>query len=219
MIRVVNADYSNYSNIDMGGQLLDRFERRKERSKEDIRRAAEELFSQFGTDKISVNDIAARAGVSQATVYNNFGSKEELVSDYRKTIVNKIAGKFQEILVWKKSWIEKFQGFLQSWIDIADHYRLETASRRSDRPASHDSIDKEIENTFREFIQEGKKQKQVGADISEEAMIAFIKFLQEGVANHPEIQYKMRQDAKLSQDLITLFIYGVHGNEEAASRK
>lgn len=198
---------------------MDRFERRKERSKEDIRRAAEELFSQFGTDKISINDIAARAGVSQATVYNNFGSKEELVSDYRQSIVNKIAGKLQEILVWKKSWIEKFQGFLQSWIDIADRYRLETGSRSSDRPASYDSIDKEIENTFREFIREGKKRKQVGADISEEAMIAYIKFLQEGIANHPEIQSKMRQDAKLSQDLNTLFIYGVHGREEAASRK
>lgn len=197
---------------------MDRFERRKERSKEDIRRAAEELFSQFGTDKISINDIAARAGVSQATVYNNFGSKEELVSDYRKTIVNTIAGKFQEILVWKKSWIEKFQGFLQSWIDIADRYRLETASRGSDRPACHDSIDKEIENNFREFILEGKKQKQVGADVSEESMIAYIRFLKEGMANHPEIQNKIRQDAKLSQDLITLFIYGVHGKEEA-SRK
>jgi AcrR family transcriptional regulator len=203
----------------MGGQLMDRFERRKERSKEDIRRAAEELFSQYGTDKISINDIAARAGVSQATVYNNFGSKEELVSDYRKTIVNKIAGKFQEILVWKKSWIEKFQGFLQSWIDIADRYRLETASRSSNRPASRDSINKEIENSFREFIQEGKKQKQVGADVSEEAMMAYIKFLQEGMANHPEIQNKMQHDVKLSQDLITLFIYGVHGKEEATRRK
>jgi AcrR family transcriptional regulator len=190
---------------------MDRFERRKERSKEDIRRAAEELFSRFGTDKISINDIAERAGVSQATVYNNFGGKEELVSDYRKTIVNTIAGKFQEILVWKKSWIEKFQGFLQSWIDIADRYRLETSGRSSDRLSSPDSIDKEIENTFRQFIREGKKQKQVGADVSEEAMIVYIKFLQEGMANHPEIQNKMRQDAKLSQDLIQLFVYGVSG--------
>ena len=60
---------------------MDGFERRKEQSKEDIRRAAEELFSKFGADKVSVNDIARKAGVSQATIYNNFGSKDELVPD------------------------------------------------------------------------------------------------------------------------------------------
>ena len=67
-------------------------------------------FFPFGADKVSVNDIARKAGVSQATIYNNFGSKEELVHDYRKSIVSGIASRFREILVWKKSFIEKFEG-------------------------------------------------------------------------------------------------------------
>ena len=110
---------------------MDGFERRKEQSKEDIRRAAEELFSRFGADKVSVNDIARKAGVSQATIYNNFGSKDELVHDYRKSIVNGIAGRFREILVWKKSFIEKFEGLLQSWIDVADRYKIEMENSES----------------------------------------------------------------------------------------
>jgi hypothetical protein len=44
---------------------MDGFERRKARSKEDILRAAEELFSRFGADKVSINDIARKARVSQ----------------------------------------------------------------------------------------------------------------------------------------------------------
>lgn len=199
---------------------MDRFERRKERSKEDIRRAAQELFARFGTDKVSINDIAQKAGVSQATVYNNFGNKEELVRDYRETIINAIARNCREILVWKKSWIEKFQGFLQSWIAIADRYRLETAGGRSstdrgfqDSPdrTSANSIDDEIEKAFREFIREGKKQKQVSSDVSDEAIMAYIKFFQEGLANHPEVQNKMQHEAKLSQELISLFIFGING--------
>jgi AcrR family transcriptional regulator len=200
---------------------MDGFERRKEQSKQDIRRAAEELFSRFGADKVSVNDIAYKAGVSQATIYNNFGSKEELVHDYRKTIVNLVASRFREILVWKKSYVEKFQGLLQSWIDIADRYKIEiedsktfgNPSLRSDPEItqSRDAIGMEIENSFREFIKEGKEQGNLRSDLSEEAIITYIKFFQQGISNNPGFRDKMHRDVKLSQDLLSLFMYGISG--------
>jgi AcrR family transcriptional regulator len=188
---------------------MDGFERRKEQSKEDIRRAAEELFSRFGADKVSVNDIARKAGVSQATIYNNFGSKEKLVHDYRKTIVNLVASRFREILVMKKSWVEKFQGFLQSWIDIADRYKIEIED--SETKQSRDFMGMEIENSFREFIKESKEQGNLRSDISDEAIITYIKFFQQGISNNPGIHDKMRRDSKLSHDLLSLFIYGISG--------
>jgi AcrR family transcriptional regulator len=58
--------------------MTDGFTRRKEQSKEEIRKAAWELFGQFGVEKVSIVDIARKAGVSQATIYNNFGSKDAL---------------------------------------------------------------------------------------------------------------------------------------------
>ena len=188
---------------------MDGFERRKEQSKEDIRRAAEELFSRFGADKVSVNDIARKAGVSQATIYNNFGSKDELVHDYRKSIVSGIAGRFREILIWKKSFIEKFEGFLQSWIDITDRYKIELESTESKQ--SSDVIGLELENSLREFIKEGKDQGNLRKDLSEEAVTAYIKFYQQGIANNPGIRDKMKRDGKYSQDLFSLFMYGVRG--------
>ena len=182
---------------------MDGFERRKEQSKEDIRRAAEELFSRFGADKVSVNDIARKAGVSQATIYNNFGSKDELVHDYRKSIVNGIASRFREILVWKKSFIEKFEGLLQSWIDVADRYKIEMENP--------DSISQEIENSLREFIKEGKEQGSLRTDLSEDAITTYVKFFQQGIANNPGIRDKMKQGGKYSQDLFSLFMYGIRG--------
>jgi AcrR family transcriptional regulator len=188
---------------------MDGFERRKEQSKEDIRRAAEELFSRFGADKVSVNDIARKAGVSQATIYNNFGSKNELVHDYRKSIVNGIAGRFREILVWKKSFIEKFEGLLQSWIDVADRYKIEMEN--SESKSSPDTISLEIENSLQEFIKEGKEQGNLRADLSEDAISAYIKFFQQGIANNPGIRDKMKRHGKYSQDLFSLFMYGIRG--------
>jgi AcrR family transcriptional regulator len=188
---------------------MDGFERRKEQSKEDIRRAAEELFSRFGADRVSVNDIARKAGVSQATIYNNFGSKENLVRDYHGTIVEKIASSFRGIIVMKKSWVDKFQGFLQSWIDIADRYKIEIEG--SETRQSGDSIGVEIENAFLEFIKEGKKHGNLRSDLSDEAIITYIKFFQQGISSNPVINDRMRRDFKLSQDLLSLFMYGVSG--------
>jgi AcrR family transcriptional regulator len=194
---------------------MDRFERRKEQSKEGIRRATEELFSRFGADKVSINDIARKAGVSEATVYNNFGSKENLVRDYHGTIVEKIASSFRGIIVMKKSWVDKFQGFLQSWIDIADRYKLEIESTgHSDNSNQGDnesinSVKGEIENSFREFIKEGKEQKNLRSDISDEAIMTYIKFYRQGISNNPDISDRMRKDMKFSRDLLSLFMYGL----------
>jgi AcrR family transcriptional regulator len=181
--------------------MVDRFERRKEQSKEDIRRAAEELFSRFGADKVSINDIARKAGVSQATIYNNFGNKENLVHDYHGMIVRKIASSFRGIIVMKKSWVDKFQSFLQSWIDVADQGDTK----------SLDSVGGEIEDSFREFIKEGKEQGSLRSDLSNEAIMTYIKFFQQGISHNPRIRNRIAHDPKLSDDLLSLFIYGVSG--------
>ncbi len=186
---------------------MDGFERRKQQSKEDIRRAAEELFSRFGADKVSVNDIARKAGVSQATIYNNFGSKDELINDYQNIIVKKIASSFRGIAVMKKSWADKFQKFFQSWIDIADRYKIDLEG--SGAKPSPGSVSGEIENSFREFIKEGQEQGNLRSDLSDEAIVTYIKFFQQGIASNPGVYDRMRRDAKLSRDLLSLFMYGV----------
>jgi AcrR family transcriptional regulator len=195
---------------------MDGFERRKEQSKEDIRHAAEELFAKFGADKVSMNDIARKAGVSQATIYNNFGSKDELVKDYRNSIKKTLATRFKTILLWKKSWVEKLQGAIQSWLDMVDEFQLEPGKPgrpgKSGKPSLGD-ISGELEDSFREFLKSGKEQGNLRADLSDEAIITYIKVFQQGIANNPAIHDRIRRDLKLYQDLISLFIYGINGKD------
>ena len=54
-------------------------ERQKERRSREILAAATSLIGEKGYDETSVEEIAARAEVGVATVYNYFGSKSELL--------------------------------------------------------------------------------------------------------------------------------------------
>jgi AcrR family transcriptional regulator len=54
-------------------------ERKKARTRVTIREAALELFAARGFERAKVAEIAARAEVSEATVYNYFPTKEDLV--------------------------------------------------------------------------------------------------------------------------------------------
>ncbi len=68
--------------------------------KEQIIEVARELFHQFGFKKVSMDEIAQKAGVTKKTIYMYFGSKEELLKYFiqeeienMKEIVEEIEGK------------------------------------------------------------------------------------------------------------------------------
>ncbi len=57
-----------------------------------ILETAEKLFNRFGIGKTAVEEIASQARVAKGTIYNNFGSKEELL----KKLMLKKASEFEE---------------------------------------------------------------------------------------------------------------------------
>lgn len=54
-------------------------ERKKQQTRQRIVAAAVELFDDRGFDNVAVAEVARRAEVSEATVFNYFGTKEDLV--------------------------------------------------------------------------------------------------------------------------------------------
>ena len=190
---------------------MDGFERRKKQSQDDIRSAAEELFAKFGADKVSINDIANKAGVSQATIYNNFGSKEALVHDYRKNMVSNLASKFRSILLLKKSFFDKSQGLVQSWIEFTERYSSE--SEKSFDKKGDEAVIKALDSAILEFIQAGKKSGNIDAALLDAAIINYINLFQKGISLDPEVRRKMQTDKHFAADMVSMFIYGIAGNK------
>ena len=200
---------------------MDGFTRRKEQSKDDIRKAAWELFSQFGVDKVSIADIARKADVSPATIYNNFGNKEGLVREFVAAAVNQLTDHAQEILTSKRSYREKMTAFFQFISGmIANGRRLDTESILFTGTVDllNDPDIKKIRTEAQEkmihlllgLIREGKQQGHVNPDLTEEALSVYFSAFME-IFTSPKLQHQYHHQPDLVRQLGSLMIDGLSG--------
>ena len=201
--------------------MMDGFARRKEQSKEEIRKAAWELFSQFGVEKVSIVDIAHKAGISQATIYNNFGSKEALAREFVTSAIDQLVNRVQEVLSPEKPYWEKMADFIR----FLSEMMAQGKSSESDVKVFSSSYDllndpeiKKFRDTAQEkmtglmlkLVQEGKSQGQIRSDLSDDAFrFYFIAF--GAIFTDPQFRQGYYRDPKLVQELCSLMIHGMSG--------
>jgi AcrR family transcriptional regulator len=203
---------------------MDGFARRKEQSKEDIRKAAWELFSQFGVDKVSIVDIARKAGVSQATIYNNFDSKEALAREFVMTAVEQLVSRFQKILSPEKLYREKMAAFMQFIVEMVVNGKpsaADSAIFTSSFDLQNDPEIKKIRTEAQgkmtalllELVREGKQQGEVNPDLSEEALGIYFGLFMD-VFSNPALQHRFYQNPTLVQELGGLMMDGLSGGQK-----
>lgn len=200
---------------------MDGFARRKEQSKEDIRKAAWELFSHFGVDKVSMMDIARKAGVSQATIYNNFGSKEALVREFVTTMVESLVSHAKEIDAPKRLYEEKMAAFFQFISAMMAGGRPSASGSAiftSSLELQNDPEIKEIRMKAQEemltlllgLADEGRQQGQVDAAPSDAALRIYFTIFMDAFT-HGAFQYEYSRNPHLVEELGALMMYGLKG--------
>ena len=65
-------------------------ERRRRLVRADLGRVAISLFAERSFDAVTVDDIAAAAGISQRTFFRYFATKDEVVLDYERRLVDRL---------------------------------------------------------------------------------------------------------------------------------
>jgi AcrR family transcriptional regulator len=200
-------------------ERMDGFARRREQSRHRIRQAAWELFSQFGVEKVSIADIARKAGVSPATIYNNFDSKEALAHEFIATTIDQLISRVQTALIPDRPYKAKMTDFVQFLSDMIAHQEPSAVARivfTTSLDLENDPEIKTIRDLAHErmadlllgLVQEGQEQGQVDPDLSTEALRIYLKAFM-NVFIDPRLQYRFASDPKLVSDLGLLMIYGL----------
>lgn len=199
---------------------MDGFERRKERKREDILKAAVELFKLHGFKRVSIGDIAQKAGVSHVTIYNRFGSKESLIRSVAKTQILSAMDKYKEILDSDMPFLEKLETMVFNKGEIAGEFQGELlqAVIRTDAETQRlvESIwNTEVPQVLSRFLEEGKREGYIDPELSQESFNAYVTILRNGFFNSPEVIADMARDGKLIRDLIFITAYGLDGKRDS----
>jgi AcrR family transcriptional regulator len=190
------------------------FELRKEQKKDSIRRAAVELFRTYGFDKVSINDIAQKAQVSHVTIYNHFGSKEELVRDVIKTAISGLVYVSRSVIKSDRPFLEKLELIVLNKVETAGQYQGELMRTMiHDNPVMVQFMEslwtQEIEGLIRELVDEGKRLGYIDKELSWEAVWYYFEIIRKGALAGADLPVDIRVDGKLARDLNQLFLYGL----------
>lgn len=192
------------------------FERRKEQKKDSIRRAALELFQGYGFRKVSINDIAQKAGVSQVTIYNHFGSKDELIRNVVKNLFYRLVGKYRDIIQEKKPFLEKLEAIVFDKSELVGQFHGELTqtvfSQDSEIRQFVESMwQGEITQLLIDLFEDGRKQGYISPDLSQETILAYYEIFRRGMFSSPHIRAKLENNPKFMRELISVFAYGLNG--------
>ena len=191
------------------------FERRKERKKKDILEATLELFMKHGVRKVSIAEIAERASVSQVTIYNYFGSKDQLIHEVIIYYVDKIWGGYERLFKSKMPFPDKIKWMIFDKKQVANQISGEFLEYIMEEYSAGSNYIEEMYNEkalpqFMKLFEEGKAQGYIDQSISNEAILLYIKMFQEYMQQEDVIQNIL----PITEDFTKLFFYGITGKGE-----
>ncbi|EAF1146142.1 TetR/AcrR family transcriptional regulator [Listeria monocytogenes] len=190
---------------------MNNYEKRTLSKKTAIIEAAQILFGKQGFTAVSIKDIAALADVSQVSIYNYFGSKEALIGECARVIMQDTIALAEEILASEGTFTQK----LERAIQLCNAEINLSLSKFISKEASKDqqflillvnninSLKKEI---YMKYVAAGKEAQVVDNAISDEVIQLFIDAINSLGLTVPEEELEEKQ-----AEIIQLFLYGLIG--------
>jgi AcrR family transcriptional regulator len=176
--------------------------------------AALKLFgSAHDVRKVSVEDIAKQAGVSPTTIYNQFGTREKLVTEVVREITLLAIERNRTVVHSKMPFAEKLMTIMGGKMALAKQLDAEIINKMvSQDKAIAGFIDKvfheEIKPLWLEILDQGKREGYIDPSLSDEALLLYLDAIKCGLQNRPELVTGIPEKLQLIKELTRIMFYG-----------
>ncbi|WP_372629433.1 TetR/AcrR family transcriptional regulator [Cohnella sp.] len=189
------------------------YERRKQKKMENIYNVSFKLFVQFGFQRVSVNEIAQKAKVSPATIYNYFGTKEQLYADMLMNWMDKQLEQYEHILDSRLAFPEKTKEIMlleAKNLKILAGEFMKAPSSESDGLAKwmEGYNEKKVMPFFMKFVELGKKEGFIHPDQTDEMTIMYFTMYKNELSRYWATSNEEGTAIKMDQ-WMDLFFYGL----------
>lgn len=195
---------------------MDGFEKRRDDKKKAIIQTALDLFDQYGYEKVSMTDIAEKARVSRASIYNFFESKDNLRRIIIKNILDDSIERVQKLLQEQINFIDKVGEYIKirTWYYGKHSLKFFFDAVESDSELRQylDDFTTAHRQLLMKFIDEGKQSAVFSPNISNIAIEMYIDIFQTYFLQNMskrEIHDRLELNPKLAEEMNMLFMDGL----------
>ncbi|MGG1554887.1 TetR/AcrR family transcriptional regulator [Paenibacillus ferrarius] len=194
------------------------FEKRAQLKKEKIMKATLELLQTEDAKKLKITEIAGKAGVSQVTIYNYFGSKEELIRDVFIAYIRETIDEFEAYLASEHTLKEKIEHIVFQKKKNSRTFGIATMKKLwQEDPVlaafvKDEYMKKGIPLVVR-LIEDGKKSGEISKKISTSTIVMYMNMLANQantLLDYVDANTNMDQ---LIEEMADLFFYGVSAHD------
>lgn len=186
------------------------FERRKQSKMQQILDAAEELFLKNGVNDTAVADIAKRAGVSQVSIYNYFGSKDRLLLEVLRRMVQRYVALADDILEADLPFLDKLTRMVEMKKGELLAYNPDFFLTLFQNPTIYQYVlevyEQESLPRMQRLVAMGKAEGAINPALSDEAVVLYTNIVMQAYEQHSD-----KLTPALWSDLLSLFVFGFDG--------
>ncbi|ALS26399.1 TetR family transcriptional regulator [Paenibacillus sp. 32O-W] len=191
------------------------FQKRRERKKQQILNSLKSMIMERNFQEIGVREIAKQAGVSPASIYNFFGSKEELAKQIFYHIMEEEEEAFRNLMEADLPFEEKLEKLYEFSVTNQETWSSDGIKNiMFDDPVFKEHIEQYSKTTaipaLMKLIEQGKNERKISGEVSSEAILFFLNAMTAIISN-PSV--KDRLDVELRKEIGHLFFYGLFGRK------
>jgi TetR/AcrR family transcriptional regulator, cholesterol catabolism regulator len=176
--------------------------------------AAVTLFSHtHDFRRVSLEVIAEKANVSPTTIYNNFGTRKNLVNEVIKSLMYSNLERNRALIHSKMPFPQKLIGIISGKLDMVGEVSNEiiqklVSQEETIAPFVDQLYEEQIKPLWKEMVAQGKKEGYIDPGLDVEALLMYLDVIQAGFKARPELLKGLRDNAYLIEQLTRLMYFG-----------